>query len=328
MQLNEYSIVIDSREAHLLRELQNGPPLLIPMSIKQLDTGDIHVIRRRTSRSTRDTEAGTKAGAEAGAEAGTEAGAEAGTEAGAEAGAEAGTEAGTEVDEVVCALIERKTHADFVQSRGDSRLSNQKYRMLQTPALQYLYIFEGAPARLFGGPQQMISAKDAEQLEQYMIRLRFVYGIGVVQTHTIAHTAQWIRVLCARLANDSAKGEYFSQKAAAAICASTSDGGREVKQDDVRYAATLRAAKKDNLTKNVFFVLCVKQVPAVSGAVANHLLQKCGGSLAALMQLLADKDARTQLQQETPDGMKRRIGPHIVQNLASFFLDSTSEEKK
>jgi ERCC4-type nuclease len=198
-------------------------------------------------------------------------------------------------------VLERKTVADWESSLMDGRYREQRGRLLafsQETGARVAYILEGkydATRRLSGG---------AKAIMKLVSRMSLLHGIPVFHTLNVKETAQFVEAM----------QEYWEKEgtttfAAAATAQRAADG--------------IKVAKKDNLDDpRLFAIRCIAQVPGVSVAIAEAILDACGGSLASVMSANEDTIANTKVG----TAATRRVGPAIARRVSSLFTPKSQTD--
>lgn len=188
----------------------------------------------------------------------------------------------------ICA--ERKTTDDLEASILDGRYREQRTRLTtvcQQRGARPLYIIEGLMDRLWGKLSQ-------ETLQKYLNRLMLRYGVAVIHTESVEGTAALCKLLAAQMSED------------ATVFAATDPAG-------IAYTSTVSVTKKGNKEDpRNFAATALQACPGVSAAVAEALLDACGGTLAGVFA--ADEATLA----AAPVG-KRRVGPAVAKRLVGLL---------
>lgn len=187
-------------------------------------------------------------------------------------------------------IIERKALADLQASLFDGRYREQKARLLSTCqelGMRPIYILEGniafAPANL-----------STAAIRKLVNRLTFRYGIAVIQTESVADTADWIQNTLEQITKDP---EAFQPP----------DG-----QQQPAYWQSLSSSKKTNMDGPTFARQTLALCPGLSLKAANALLEAHGPHLTDIMSC----DEKTLA--ETKAG-SRKVGPAVTKRLLALL---------
>lgn len=187
-------------------------------------------------------------------------------------------------------IVERKALADLQASLFDGRYREQKARLLSTCqelSMRPVYVLEGniafAPANL-----------STSAIRKLVNRLQFRYGICVVQTESVADTAEWVKTTAEQLAADP---DAFQPP----------DGnGQPV------YWQSLSSSKKTNMDSATFARQALALCPGLSLKAANAILEEQGACLTNVLSC----DEKTIADIKVGG---RRVGPSVAKRLLALL---------
>lgn len=209
--------------------------------------------------------------------------------------------------EEICLIIERKTVTDFLASRRDSRLKNQKFRMLQTKSKFRMYIFEKDSTFI-----------DQFELYSYLCRLNFLYDVTTLITNSMDDTKKYLLTLYDRLFMDK-KFNYFL-KTYNLLSENNPDNTMNETNSTIaeEYCKTSFHTKKKYFNQEVFFINTLTNIPLISVSIAKFLFEMSNGSLLQLQERL--KNDKEFIAKEIIPGYKKCIGKKVVENLIKHLL--------
>jgi ERCC4-type nuclease len=187
-------------------------------------------------------------------------------------------------------IVERKALADLQASLFDGRYREQKARLLSTCqelGMRPVYVLEGniafAPANL-----------STAAIRKLINRLQLRYGIAVIQTESVADTAEWIKTTLEQITADP---EAFQPP--------------DVQQQPA-YWQSLSSSKKTNMDAPTFARQTLALCPGLSMKVANAILEAHGPSLTNVLAC----DEKT-IADVKVNG--RRVGPAVAKRLLGLL---------
>jgi ERCC4-type nuclease len=185
-------------------------------------------------------------------------------------------------------IIERKSIRDLEASILDGRYREQRGRILsfcQEIKAQPLYILEGALSSATGRLQK-------SALMKFITRLTLHYQIPVLQTASLAETAELIQVLHAQWQEDPTSVQR--------------------KTELIKVMDGLHIQKKANANEPIqFAVSCLAQCPGVSVKMAEALIQTFG-SLKGVISATAKEI-------EVVKVGSRKVGPVVSKRLSEIL---------
>ncbi len=193
-------------------------------------------------------------------------------------------------------IVERKALADLQASLFDGRYREQKARLLSTCqelGMRPVYVLEGnmsfAPANL-----------STAAIRKLVNRLQFRYGIVVVQTESVADTAEWLKTTAEQLAADP---DAFQAQ----------EGNSQP-----AYWQSLSSSKKTNMDSATFARQTLALCPGLSLKAANAIMEEKGPLLSDVFS--CDEKTIAEVKVGT-----RRVGPAVAKRLFSLLHGGASE---
>ena len=195
------------------------------------------------------------------------------------------------------ALIERKTIQDFYSSIRDGRYAEQKVRFRSLHAPIKFYMIEGDIYSSEGRGKF-----PSDYLLQRLMRLQYMYNIGVVQTPDIRRSAEYILLLVRKLNNNSL------------VCKDTAEKPY-VDNDHLSYKESISIVKKENMTPSTVYFLQLKQIPGF----ANTLVTAIATAYPNLLTLLKSLQTEPEEVGKVKINGKRQLGMKAVETMKRFL---------
>ncbi len=195
-------------------------------------------------------------------------------------------------------IVERKALADLQASLFDGRYREQKARLLSTCqelGMRPVYVLEGniafAPANL-----------STASIRKLINRLQLRYGIAVIQTESVADTAEWIKTTAEQLAADPVAFQPPTCQ----------EGGQPA------YWQSLSSSKKQNMDAATFARQVLALCPGLSLKAANAIMEEKGPLLSDVFS--CDEKAIADVKVGT-----RRVGPAVAKRLFALLHNEALE---
>jgi ERCC4-type nuclease len=216
-------------------------------------------------------------------------------------------------------LIERKTMCDVISSVNDGRYREQKKRLLESniPREKIMYLLEG---HLDDIPGQM------KTLFGMLINTLFRDKLKVIRFECIEETIYFIKRIT----------EKIKQNDISIIGSSPSQNQTQSQQDNnnnnnLEYLSTIKLKKKDNLNSNNCSLLQLSQIPGLSLANAQVIIDKYK-SIANLIKSyheIEDEDKRGKMLSDletgsstlTETGKKRKLGKVLSERIYKYLFN-------
>ena len=161
-------------------------------------------------------------------------------------------------------IIERKTLADLAASIRDGRYNEQSYRLNQCSLHNHsiIYLLEGNIHRYKSSKYGRSINKEA--LISAMTTMMYVKGFSIYRSIDISESALWLLQTTDKLGRTKEESFYANKDNA-------DDGSSN---NSKNYASVTKRVKKANLTPtNIGYVL-LAQIPSVSTASAEAIMEK------------------------------------------------------
>lgn len=204
-------------------------------------------------------------------------------------------------------VIERKTVQDLKASICDTRLREQKARLLATsPKSRILYLIEG---NLNMGLNDHIQNMPVSTLVGSMINTMLRDGIKVYKTSSMEETANFLVKLYDKLVTDGDK--YFNEE--------------DHQVTSAEYSATLKKKKKANMTPEVWFICQLSSLPQVTEKIAEEITKvyPTAVSLVKAYEKTTSTNYREKLLADITytlkTGKTRRIGDKVSKRVYQYF---------
>ena len=227
----------------------------------------------------------------------------------------------------VCArkyiIIERKTLDDLASSIVDGRYREQKHRLIATSMAEkcdILYIIEGVLSSSKNSTSSRGSSKKSSSptrtvgsnvLFGAVISTMMRDGIKIVQTKNPETTVDFILQLKKRYEEKSIfpvqAGEKINDDHAVAVAQQLQHDAREI-----------AGVKKENMTKEIFFMVCLISLPGISSLTAKAIIKK----YSSMSQIYGDgKEIVYDNIRNITTSNGRRIGDKKALTLVEYFFD-------
>lgn len=215
--------------------------------------------------------------------------------------------------EEIVYIIERKTINDLKASICDGRAREQKARLLGCgiPPDRICYVIEGNLNKPF---DFRVSGMPVSTLLGSIINTQLRDGIKVYKTASVDETALYVQKLFEKLVKDGK--EYFKY----------GDGNGDI--DNVKYCATLKKKKKDNMTPKNWFIAQLCLIPQVSEKMAAVILNEYEDMNTLAESLSTDDKPElllANLEYPITNGKTRKIGK-VISKRIYFYICGLEEE--
>jgi len=197
-------------------------------------------------------------------------------------------------------VIERKSVDDLSASICDGRSREQRARLLGCgiPRNRVMYLIEGnilKKTRVKGGSDTLMGS---------VINMLLRDGIMVHKTHNMEETKFFIEKLHTKLQTDA---ESF---------------WNTENMPKIQYEVTLKAKKKDNMTPDLWFHMCLTNIPSMQTNAVCAIVEKYGSMPSLLREYeLIDENKREKLLVGLGCKDGRKIGPQISRRVYNFFYN-------
>ncbi len=188
-------------------------------------------------------------------------------------------------------IVERKALVDLQASLFDGRYREQKARLLSTCqelGMRPVYVLEG---NIAFAPTNLSTAA----IRKLINRLQLRYGIAVIQTESVADTAEWVKTTLEQITADE---EAFQPH-------NSQDG-------QPAYWQSLSSSKKTNIDSATFARQVLALCPGLSLKAANAIMEEKGPLLSDVFS--CDEKAIADVKVGS-----RRVGPSVAKRLLSLL---------
>ena len=222
-------------------------------------------------------------------------------------------------------LIERKTMCDVISSVNDGRYREQKKRLLESniPREKIMYLLEGHMDDI---PGQM------KTLFGMLINTLFRDKLKVIRFECIEETIYFIKRITEKLKQNDTSIIGTSQNQSQN---QPDNNNNNNNNNNLEYLSTIKLKKKDNLNSNNCSLLQLSQIPGLSLANAQVIIDKYK-SIANLIKTyheIEDEDKRCKILSDletgsstlTETGKKRKLGKVLSERIYKYLFNIQSE---
>lgn len=197
-------------------------------------------------------------------------------------------------------VIERKSVDDLSASICDGRSREQRARLLNCgiERNRIMYLIEGnilKKTRVKGGSSTLVGS---------VINMLLRDGILVHKTNNMEETKFFIEKLYDKLQTDL--NSFW--------CDNDSP--------QIPYEATLKAKKKNNMTPNLWFTMCLTNIPSIQSSAVSAIVEKYK-SLPLLLHAYEALDVsdRHKMLIGLSTGESRKIGPQVSKRIYEYLYN-------
>jgi ERCC4-type nuclease len=218
-------------------------------------------------------------------------------------------------------IVERKTIADLSASIRDGRYREQSLRLQQTsglPAHHIVYLVEGEmlprkPLLRLPSEEKPVNA----YLYSACVSLFYYKGFSVMRTNHLEESAFFLINMAKKIQTEQREKNAlpFYQILSNPVI---TDPLQNETQDYTSVA--IHKIKKDNITRDNIWVIMLSQIPSISPAVCQSLMNKFGSGLALLNALHNSPTPNEAMQ--LFDGIMvngRKLNRTCAEKLVAFF---------
>jgi ERCC4-type nuclease len=209
-------------------------------------------------------------------------------------------------DDTEVILIERKTLADLAASIRDKRYNEQSFRLnnCSIPNHYIYYMIEGNihlyKSAMYG------RAVNKESLFSAMTSLSYTKGFSLVRTVDINESALWLLQTADKLCRVKDRGYY--------------EDGKIEKDSTDDYVAVSNRVKKTNITPDNIGAIMLAQIPSVSTASAQVIMNRYKNINDLIVALRADSKVLQDLTTTTKSGKERKLTKTCISNVYNYLL--------
>ncbi len=224
-------------------------------------------------------------------------------------------------------IIERKSLTDLLSSIRDGRYAEQSHRLIHCGGVSrhnIVYLIEGIMHSLNSESQRQL-------VHSTMTSLSLFKGFTVIRTATVQESAEFIVNMYKKITRDLAAGKQMATSAQTTTdvtenndCgAAAHDGGAAAPNGGAApYGGFVKKVKKENITQENIASIMLSQIPGVSAATAQEIVDQHGGSMLALIQLCKDHpDTAFQdsYLSSTTGTKRRKLGSNVREALVKYL---------
>ena len=209
-------------------------------------------------------------------------------------------------------IIERKTLGDLYSSIQDGRYKEQKIRMMNNyPIEKIVYIIEGDISQ-----QNIKFFKNSKSITNgALLNMTFRDKLKVLRTKDINETCELLYNIGTKITKNP---EFF---------VSNVENDKSI-GPDVSYLDTIKVSKKDNMNPKLCNIVQLSQIPGVSKAMAQTIIEKYGSisNLIGEYHKLDANDNINNLEQEKSEMLKniqftnRKLGPIVSARIYDYLF--------
>ena len=220
-------------------------------------------------------------------------------------------------DESECIYIERKTISDLSSSIKDGRYREQSLRLTSLPSHHHniIYLIEGKMSEtLETNPQTNFPRSNLNKASLYtaMANILLYKGFSLVRTHSASDTAEYIMILARKLA--SSKEPLFYKHHIGSVADEPEN------KEEPKYAAVIRQKKKDNITIDNIGVIMLSQIPGVSYATSELVMNDFESIPNLIEKLKEDPSCLNNISSTLSNGKTRKISKTACKNIHDYLL--------
>ena len=218
----------------------------------------------------------------------------------------------TQDDGIEQLIIERKTLADLAASIRDGRYNEQSFRLNQCTLHNHsiIYLIEGNIHKYKSSKYGRSINKEA--LISAMTSITWSKGFSIYRSLDLSESALWLLQTADKLGRIKEKNFYDNDN--------TSDSG-----SNKDYAAVTKRVKKANLTPENIGRVMLSQIPSVSTASANAIMEKYPNIPTLIQALQNDDKALDNIHTLTKSGKSRKLTKACSSNVYNYLLSKQGQ---
>ena len=203
-------------------------------------------------------------------------------------------------------IVERKTLSDLYSSIQDGRYKEQKIRLMNNyPIKKIVYIIEGHISQ-----QNSKFFKNSKSITTgALLNMAFRDKLTVIRTTDINETCDILYCLGSKIIKNP---EFFSSS-------SNTSNSDKSSESNISYLDTIKVSKKDNMTPKLCNIVQLSQIPGVSKAMAETIIEKYGSIsnlICEYQKLEIDKKDMLKNIQLT----NRKLGPSVSGRIYEYLF--------
>jgi crossover junction endonuclease MUS81 len=222
-------------------------------------------------------------------------------------------------------IIERKSLTDLLSSIRDGRYAEQSHRLIHCGGVSrhnIVYLIEGIMHSLNSESQRQL-------VHSTMTSLSLFKGFTVIRTATVQESAEFIVNMYKKITRDLAAGKQMASSVPSATdvtenndCVAIMPNGGAI-PNGIPYAGFVKKVKKENITQENIASIMLSQIPGVSAATAQEIVDQHGGSLLSLIQLCKDHPdtafQESYLSSSSTGTKRRKLGSNVREALVKYL---------
>lgn len=222
-------------------------------------------------------------------------------------------------------IIERKSLTDLLSSIRDGRYAEQSHRLIHCGGVSrhnIVYLIEGIMHSLNSDSQRQL-------VHSTMTSLSLFKGFTVIRTASIQESAEFIVNMYKKITRDLAAGKHLGSQTSNDVTENNVSNGEDMMPNGgatmpnggaTPYGGFVKKVKKDNITQENIASIMLSQIPGVSAATAQEIVDQHGGSLLALIQLCKEHpDTAFQESFLTTGTKRRKLGSNVREALVKYL---------
>ena len=202
-------------------------------------------------------------------------------------------------------IIERKTWNDLAASIKDGRYAEQSYRLDNCELHNHniIYLLEGKLNHF--GANKFNSSITKKTLISTIASLSYYKGFSILQSEDIESTSELIIQICNKINKNKEKSSYYEG------CNDAS-----VKKN---YCDVLKRVKKANITEDNIGAIMISQIPGISTATAQVIMEKFKTIKNMIEMYSKDTECLDDIMLKTKAGEKK-LNKTVINNLKKYIL--------
>ena len=204
----------------------------------------------------------------------------------------------TDVSNNPVVIFERKTTYDLASSIKDGRFKEQSIRLSESNDLNnhnIFYLIEGSMSSY----NEKRGRLDKRSLWSAISSSSYSKGFSIYNTKDVSESAEFLLRYCDKIGRDSKNGN---------------------KREPIVYNETLKAVKKENVTKENIGTIMLSQIPGVSSRIST-IIMEYAGTLKELLDICENKKNELYLLCAIDkNGKKRKISKKTIEKIINFLI--------
>jgi len=211
-------------------------------------------------------------------------------------------------------IIERKSLGDLYSSIQDGRYKEQKIRMMNNyPIEKIVYIIEGDISQ-----QNIKFFKNSKSITTgALLNMTFRDNIKILRTKDINETCELLYNIGSKIIKNP---EFFASPSS-----NSNDSNSNDSNNSGSYLDTIKVSKKDNMNPKLCNIIQLSQIPGVSKAMAQTIIEKYG-SISNLIGDYQKIGSGESCEKEKNEMLKniqftnRKLGPIVSKRIYEYLF--------